>query len=265
MKYKLGVMLAAVLTMSLPAQAEETAEEYGWRAKLNKASLELTSTEVKNAGEYRNSPNSRLNSDSEDVTKGVLDFAMEYNQPEYLWTNSVFAEYGKTKLKPVDGPDVISENSDKILLSTDYARKVWRYWDADVGPFVNLAYQTEFEPNDNAPRTKIIRGMAGIKMFEGPYTKYGAEIGLKAEYPLREGVKFDVDTYLREYIDYSRYQATDFKYEFDFTGRMMVDVYKNFAFGPYIEYFRAKDRGSDKYGSSTIIGVAVDYSGMWNL
>lgn len=285
MKYKLGVMLAVALTMSLPAQAEETAEEYGWRAKLNKASLELTSTEVKNAGEYRNSPNSRLNSDSEDVTKGVLDFAMEYNQPEYLWTNSVFAEYGKTKLKPVDGPDVISENSDKILLSTDYARKVWRYWDADVGPFVNLAYQTEFEPNDNAPRTKIIRGMAGIKMFEGPYikslyaagfgeydftysdevTKYGAEIGLKAEYPLREGVKFDVDTYLREYIDYSRYQATDFKYEFDFTGRMMVDVYKNFAFGPYIEYFRAKDRGSDKYGSSTIIGVAVDYSGMWNL
>ena len=285
MKYKLGLMLAAVLTMSLPAQAEETAEEYGWRAKLNKASLELTSTEVKNAREYRNSPNSRLNSDSEDVTKGVLDFAMEYNQPEYLWTNSVFAEYGKTKLKPVDGPDVISENSDKILLSTDYARKVWRYWDADVGPFVNLAYQTEFEPNDNAPRTKIIRGMAGIKMFEGPYikslyaagfgeydftysdevTKYGAEIGLKAEYPLREGVKFDVDTYLREYIDYSRYQATDFKYEVDFTGRMMVDVYKNFAFGPYIEYFRAKDRGSDKYGSSTIIGVAVDYSGMWNL
>ena len=252
MKYKLGVMLAAVLTMSLPAQAEETAEEYGWRAKLNKASLELTSTEVKNAGEYRNSPNSRLNSDSEDVTKGVLDFAMEYNQPEYLWTNSVFAEYGKTKLKPVDGPDVISENSDKILLSTDYARKVWRYWEADVGPFVNLAYQT-----------------AGFGEYDFTYsdevTKYGAEIGLKAEYPLREGVKFDVDTYLREYIDYSRYQATDFKYEFDFTGRMMVDIYKNFAFGPYIEYFRAKDRGSDKYGSSTIIGVAVDYSDMWKL
>jgi hypothetical protein len=219
------------------------------------------------------------------VTKGVLDYALEYNQANYLWTNAVFAEYGKTKLKPVTGPDVTSETSDKILLSTDYARKVWRYEDADIGPFVNLAYQTEFEKNDHAPKTQIARGMAGIKMFEGKYikslyaagfgeydftysdavTKYGAEIGLKAAYPLREGVKFDVDTYFREYIDYSRYQATDFKYEFDFTGRMMVDVYKDFAFGPYIEYFRAKDRGSKDYGSSTIIGVAVNYSNMWKL
>ena len=268
---------------SVEAQEEES--QYGWRAKLNKASLAVTSTHVDNAKEYRNSPNSKLSGDSETVTKGVFDFALEYDQPDYLWTNSLFAEYGKTKLKPVDGPDVTSENSDKILLSTDYARKVWKYGDADVGPFVNLAYQTEFEPNDGAPRTKIIRGMGGIKMFEGKYikslygaalgeydftysdevSKYGYEIGLKAEYPLREGVKFDIDTYYRDYIDYSRYQATDFEYEFSATGRMMVSLYKDFAFGPYIEYFQAKDRGSRKEGSSTIIGVAVDYSGAWKL
>ena len=45
----------------------------------------------------------------------------------------------------------------------------------------------------------------------------------------------------------------------------MVDVYDNFAFGPYIQYFQAKDRGSKKEGSSTIIGVVIDYSDLWNL
>lgn len=266
------------------ASADENGNLYGWRANLNKASLEVSSTEVKNAKEYKDSPNSKLSSDSETVTKGVLDFYLDYNQEKYLWSNNLFAEYGKTKIKPVEGPDVTSENADKILLSTDYARKVWRYWDADVGPFVKAQYQTEFEKNEGAPRTKIARGLTGIKMFEGKYikdmyvaafgeydftyskdvSKYGYELGLRAEYPLREGVKFDVDTYFRDYIEYSTYNPKDFKYEFNFTGRMMVDVYKNFAFGPYVQYFRAADRGSRKYGSSTVIGVAVDYSGLWN-
>lgn len=289
MKNKLWILLLPALLIANNAVAEDEfygeTEEYGWRANLKRISLELSSTEVKNAKEYKDSPNSNLSADSETVTKGALDFSLDYNQPKYLWSNSLFAEYGKTKIKPVDGPDVTSENSDKILLSTDYSRKVWRMWNADVGPFVRAEYQTEFEPNEDAPRTKIARGLAGMKMFEGEYikelyvagmgeydftyskeiSKYGYEIGLKAEYPLREGVKFDLDTYFRDYLGYSSYQATDFEYEFNATGRMMVNIYKNLSFGPYVQYFRAIDRGSKKYGSSTIIGVAVDYSGLWNL
>jgi len=265
--------------------ADENANEYGWRANLNKASLEVSSTKVKNAREYKDSPNSKLSSDSETVTKGVLDFYLDYNQEKYLWSNNLFAEYGKTKIKPVDGPDVTSENADKILLSTDYARKIWRYLDADVGPFIKGEYQTEFDKNEDAPRTRIARGLTGVKMFEGQYikdmyaaafgeydftyskdvSKYGYELGLRAEYPFREGVKFDVDTYFRDYLGYSSYNAKDFKYEWNLTARMMVDIYKNFSFGPYVQYLQAKDRGSHKYGSSTIIGVAVDYSGLWDL
>lgn len=290
MKNKLWLLMVPALVFANAAAAEDdfyddNGSEYGWRANLKKASLEVSSTDVKNAKEYKNSPDSRLSSDSETVTKGVFDFSLDYNQADYLWSNSLFAEYGKTKIKPVDGPDVTSENSDKILLSTDYSRKVWRFWDADVGPFARAEYQTEFEKNDDAPLTKIARGLAGMKMFEGQYikefyvagvgeydftysdhvSKYGYQIGLKAEYPFREGVKFDVDTYFRDFVGYSRYNAKDFEYEFNFTGRMLVNIYNNLAFGPYVQYLRAQDRGSKKYGSSTIIGVAVDYSGLWNL
>ena len=284
-KYLYLLALPIFVYGNLAHAEDENAETYGWRANLNKASLEISSTTVKNAKEYKDSPNSKLSSDSETVTKGVLDFYLDYNQEKYLWSNNLFAEYGKTKIKPVEGPDVTTENADKILLSTDYARKVWRYWEADVGPFVRAEYQTEFEKNDDAPRTKIARGLTGIKMFEGKYikdmyaaafgeydftyrknvSKYGYEIGLRAEYPFREGVKFDVDTYFRDYLGYSSYNAKDFKYELNATARMMVDIYKNFSFGPYVQYLQAKDRGSKKYGSSTIIGVAVDYSGLWNL
>ena len=195
-------------------------------------------------------------------------------------------EYGKTKVRPHGSPNIENETADKILLSTDYARKTWRYWDADVGPFVNLAYQTEFDPNEDAPRTKIARGTTGIKMFDGPIiknmyaalvgeydftykhdktTKLAYEVGLKATYPLREGINFNLDTYFRDYFDYNKYNPRDFDYEWNTKADMMVDIYNGLAIGPYIQYFRAKDRGSRKYGSSTIIGVEGTFGGAWGL
>ena len=195
-------------------------------------------------------------------------------------------EYGKTKVRPHNEPNIENETADKILLSSDYARKSWRLWDADVGPFANLAYQTEFDPNEDAPRTKILRGTTGVKMFDGPViknmyaalvgeydftykhdktTKLAYEVGLEASYPLREGINFNFNTYFRDYFEYSNYNPHDFDYEWNTKADMMVDVYNGLAIGPYIQYFRAKDRGSRKYGSSTIIGVEGSFGGAWGL
>lgn len=282
------LLLMAVLPMvsASNAYAEEEANNYGWSAVLSKAGLELSSTEIKNSQEYKDSPNSELSGDSETVTKGIFDFSLINQQEKYKWDNNLFMEYGKTKLRPKDGPNVENETADKILLSTDYARKVWRYWDADVGPFANFAYQTEFEPNDDAPRTKIFRGMTGIKMFDGPIiknmyaavvgeydftysddktSKFAYELGLETAYPLREGVTFNFNSYFRDYVAYSSYNARDFEYELSVKADMMVDVYKGLAIGPYVQYFRATDRGSSKYGSSTIVGVEASFGGSWGL
>lgn len=285
-KLSLLLMPAVIFAATAHAEDADNAEKYGWSAVLKKAAVEVSSTEVKNSKEYKDSPNAELSGDSETVTKGIFDFSLINQQEKYKWDNNLFMEYGKTKLKPYEGPDVTNETADKILLSTDYARKVWRYWEADVGPYVNLAYQTEFEPNDDAPRTKIARGTTGIKMFDGQYiknlyvagvgeydftyshdktTKFAYEIGLLAEYPLREGVKFNLDTYFRDYVVYSSYNPHDFEYEYSAKADMMVDIYKGLALGPYVQYFRAQDRGSKKYGSSTIIGVEASFGGSWGL
>lgn len=290
---KFSLLIMPVLVVSSLAQAAETeapegagSETMGWTANLKKAAFQVTSTQVNNAEEYRNSPNSELSGDSETVVKGVFDFSLTQEKENYKWENSLFAEYGKTKLKPVDGPDVTNETADKILLTTDYSRKMWQYWDAYVGPFANIGYQTEFKPNDGAPRTKIFRGMTGLKMFDGKYIKnlYGAlvgeydftyssdkttkaayEIGMEAEYPLREGVVFHADTYWRDYFAYSAYNPTDFEYELSAKANMMVDIYEGLQIGPFIQYFRAEDRGSSKAGASTIIGIEGSYGGSWGL
>lgn len=287
------VLLLAALTVLLPAgafaQEAETAsaevDEIHWRANLKRVALELSNTSVSNAREYTDSPNAQLSADSESMIKGVFDGAIERETANSLWSNSLFMEYGETKVKPVDDKTTTTENADKILLKTDYTEKMWKYMEADVGPFASLGYQTEFTANDDAPRTKTFRGMQGIKLFNGKFIKelYGAaveewdltysddikklayEIGLKAEYPLREGVKFQLESYFRDYVHFSRYEATDFDYEFNVTGRMDVKMTNTVSLAPYLTYFEAKARGADKKGSNFLVGLSLAYSELFDL
>ena len=95
--------------------------------------------------------------------------------------------------------------------------------------------------------------------------KTAYEVGLKAEYPLREGVKFQLDTYFRDYVYFSRYEGTDFDYEYNITGRMDVAMVHNVSLAPYITYFEAKARNADKKGSNFLVGISLAYANLFNL
>lgn len=181
-KYKL-MAAAAVLCMAAgaDARAEEKSGKSDLRANFRRVALEMSSTEVKNADLYVDSPNSQLSADSKTMIKGVFDFVLEYEQPNWQWNNSLFMEYGRTKLKPVGEEDTTNEDADKILLTSDYNCKLWKleFQNADAGPFASVAYQTEFTRNNDAPRMKVVRGKTGLKLFNGEYIKelYAAAVG----------------------------------------------------------------------------------------
>lgn len=258
------------------------------RANFRRVALEMSSTEVKNADLYVDSPNSQLSADSKTMIKGVFDFVLEYEQPNWQWNNSLFMEYGRTKLKPVGEEDTTNEDADKILLTSDYNCKLWKleFQNADAGPFASVAYQTEFTRNNDAPRMKVVRGKTGLKLFNGEYIKelYAAavgeydftysgdevrkgayEIGIRAERPISDQVKFQLEGYFRNYVSYSKYVATDLKYELSVTGRMDVKIYQKFSLAPYVSYFQGKARGVDKEGSNFLIGLSFAYSDLFNL
>ncbi len=279
-----GVLVSmAAAAQEAPAEAKE--DTASWAFNVRRIGLELSKTDVKNGKEYANSPVSALNADSQTVIKGVWDTVLGYNDAHSRWNNSLFMEYGKTKQEDIDGVETKNETADTILLSTDYARKVWRAWSADVGPFVNLAYQTEFTKNNDAPRTKTVRGMAGLKLFEGKVvkdlyiagvgeydmtysehvSKSAGEIGWRLEYPFKEDVSFKTDGYFRRYFSYSKYIGTDLEYDLNLTARMDVNLTKTLSFGPYVSYRRAQDRENSVAGSNFMIGLSFSYIDLFNL
>ncbi len=242
--------------------------------------LEWSQTDVKNADVYEDSPVSALKADSQTFIKAVFDTALEYSKNRFQWDNSLFMEYGETKLKPVDEPETVSENADDILLSSNLSYACWEFSGFKFGPTVRAAYDTEFKAADGTPRQNILRTNAGISLFDneivkslyltGVYeydftyageqtSKLAAEIGWRLEYKIRDGVKLSSNGYYREYLSYSEFVPTDLERDLSAVLRLDTNLWGDLTMGPYVQYRRARARGVDVYGSNFIMGISFNY------
>lgn len=256
----------------------------GWQVELKKLAFDVTSTEVKYAEEYQDFSNARLTSDSQSAVRGLFDMISDYHAKHYLWTNELLMDYGRTKVRPVDGEKITNENADNILFTTGYTQRLWKVdgilGGFEVGPFFNLGYETEFTKPDNSPRKKILRGTGGIKLFEGKYlknlfaavvgerdytydpaaTKLAWEAGFKVEQPIREGVTAKYSALYRKYLSTSENRATDLSYEFEADARLDVQLYKNLYLAPFVSYYTAKGKYVSKRGENVYVGVSLSFS-----
>ncbi len=279
---KLSVFSLAVLLSGVAYGADSS--DVNNAATLNLAvrriGLEWSKTTVRHAAEYQESPVSALKADSQDFIKGVFDTALEYNKNRFQWDNSLFMEYGETKLKPYDEPMTVSENADDILFSSNLSYACWEFSGFKFGPTVRGAYDTEFKTADDTPRQNILRANAGLSLFDnsvikslyltGVYeydftyageqiSKMAAEVGWRMEYQVRDGVKLSTNGYYREYLSYSDFVATDLERDLSAVVRMDTNLWGDLTMGPYVQYRRARARGADVYGSNFIMGVSFNY------
>ena len=263
------------------AMADDTAFDTGSLVlSVRRIGLELSQTTVRHAVEYKESPISALNADSQDFIKGVFDTALEYKKNRFQWDNALFMEYGETKLKPAEGEATSSENADDILLSSNLEYACWEFDGFKLGPMVRAAYDTEFIASGDAPRQNVVRGNAGLSLFDnkvikslyltGVYeydftyanektSKLAAEIGWRMEYQIREGVKFSSNGYYREYLSYSQYVPMDLERDLSAVVRLDTNLWGDMTMGPYVQYRRARARGADVYGSNFIMGISFNY------
>lgn len=260
----------------------------GWQVELKKIAFDFTSTEVKNAKEYNGFSDARLSADSQTAVRGALDFISDYHAEHYLWTNELTADYGRTKIRPVEGQTLTNENADKILLTTGYTQRLWKVQDVlggfEAGPFFNLGYETEFTKPDNSPRKKILRGTAGVKLFEGTYikslfaavvgerdftynpgaSKLAWEAGFKIEQPVREGVTAKYSVLFRDYLSSSEKRDTDLDYEVSADARLEVSLYKNLYLAPFVSYYTAQAKYFGPRGENVYIGVSLSFSHLFS-
>ena len=286
MNKKFLLVLLSVL-MPAMAMADDEKSVFGisdnvdmLKLSVRRIGLDWSKTQVRNAAEYQNSPVAALNATSQDFIKGVFDTILEFTRNKFKWDNSLVMEYGRTTLRPYNGPETTDENADKILYSSDLSYACWDFSGLKFGPTVRAAYETQFVDSDDSPRQNIVRSSAGISLFDhniikslyltgiheydftyagSQNSKLGAEFGWRLEYPVREGVKFSSDGYYREYFSYSEYVGTDLERDFSAVVRLDTNLWGDFTMGPYAQYRLARARDTDKYGSNLIFGISFNY------
>lgn len=276
-------LMLFVLCAFAPAYAQD-GKKIGWELNLKKASLDATSTDVKNAAKYKDFPEAKLTADSETMLKGRLDLDGNYFGNNYVWGNNVLLEYGKTTLKPYDGVRTTNENSDNIQFTTSYTQRLWHVQNAlggfEAGPYGSLAYQTEFNSVEGSPLKKVLRGALGAKVFEGKYikslyaagfaerdftydpaaSKFGWEAGFEINQPVREGVKAVYSGLFRNYLYESRKQSTDLDYELELDARLEVQLFSHCSLAPFVKYYTAQARAFGTRGQNLQLGISFAFS-----
>jgi hypothetical protein len=255
-----------------------------WRFNLRNLSLQFTNTDVKNSDKYSGYSNSRLNSDSQTLIQGNLNFAAEYYKDRIRWDNILQLEYGRVTIRPQSGAKYTNESVDSIILSTEYTYKSMDIKNFAggflLGPFLSLSYQTEFTEPDDTPRYQILRGKGGIRLFEGKYlkdvylvlvpeldftyadasTKYAWEFGFKVEQPVNDKAKTIYRAMLRNFFVSQNAKENDYAYELELDARLQMEVLRKFSVAPFVNYYQAKGKSTDSVGSNLYIGVSLSYS-----
>ncbi len=277
-------LIICMATLCLTGVAFAQEGKHGWQVELKKLAFDLTNTEVKHAQDYQGFSDARLTSDSQTSVRGAWDSIADYHTTHFVWNNELWMDYGRTKIRPVEGDTITNENADRILAQTGYTQRLWKVNDFlggfEAGPFATVGYQTEFTKPHHANRTRVWRGTAGAKLFDGKYLKklYVALVGerdltynphanklaweaaLELEAPVREGVKFKTGALFRDYLNESHRQPNDLDWEFVADARLDVEVYKNLFVAPFISYYTAQGKYVAPRGENVYVGVSVSFS-----
>lgn len=270
----------------IPAEVtENVAKASSLTANIKRVALEYLEHSVSNKSDP-NYPDT-YNANEERSIGGVFDGNLTYETSNHVWINGLFMNYSKSKTTE-DGITTENEKDDEILLFTDYTHKVWQLEQGFVGPFAYLGYETEFtdfDLGDKSYRTSILRGKAGLKLYDGKYFKQlyvavveeddmtykednmktGGEIGYEFNYPINETTAFISEGFYRHFFEYSENNATDFKYKLELNNRIETKLTGDLYLAPFYNYELAETRGAHRSRAQSTMGLSLTYNKSFDL
>ena len=274
---------AATIVSFVQTKTDINVEKRGLEIDLNRIAVNFTQSSLSNQNLYTAFSDSNLRGNSQLSTQFFLTLNVNYYANRFVIFNSLISEYGFTQIRQNDSSFVTNKNLDKILFSTDYTQRVWDFdfgfESFELGPYIKLSYQTEFQPTINIGRRHIINYLGGVKLFDGKYIKSlyldlfaehdlnratqfsggGYEFGFSAEYKLNSGVKFLYSMNFKQYFFNSSESKIKPSYQFLIEARMEANLFKSFSMSPNLRYYVLKAENIDIAASNFLVGVSINF------
>ncbi|HAN05382.1 MAG TPA: hypothetical protein DCQ25_09100 [Elusimicrobia bacterium] len=261
-----------------------------WRLNLRNLSAQMVDTGVRAPGGYDQVNESRISAADQTQMQGSARLFSEFYSESFRLDVGVSADYGKTVLRPKDQPRLTTESVDQLIYSGELVYR-WRKFDGRLGklvagPYASAAYDTEFARSGDLPLRKVLRGGAGLKLFEGAAlqelyaglsteqvytylparTKHALETGFRLEMPLPgTALRLSADGNYRLFAR-SRYDtAADLKERLELNLRLSTRLYGDVMISPFLNFFLASGKKLPGSATNLTTGFALEYSRLFKL
>jgi len=264
--------------------ADRTVRKTVWRINLRQLSFSFSQTNVAHTGAYSSFSDARVRADSQMNVTGAMRLYAESYTDDFRNDAGIIADYGKLRVTPSSGNDVESETADRLQFVDDYMYR-WRKLGGalkgvTMGPFMGLAYDTEFSAQAGTPFRKIVRVKGGWKLFDGPWlrslyaalvhendftyspdsTNYAWETGFEVLVPLKGNTNFSGLGMYRNFFSGGNPRATDYQYELELAGRVNAEFIGSLKVGPFVQYYKAKGKLVSAPADNFQFGIGLNYA-----
>ncbi|HBA60570.1 MAG TPA: hypothetical protein DCZ92_07085 [Elusimicrobia bacterium] len=261
-----------------------------WRINLRSLALQMVNTGVTGGPGFASVNESRLSAVDQTRIQGSGRLVSEYYSGKFRFDSGVSADYGKVVLRPSGQPRVTAESVDQLVGEGEVRYRLRSYngglGPIVLGPFAAAAYDTEFSRAPALPLRRILRGKAGLKLFEGTNlqelyagltteqiytysparTQYAAETGFRLNWPIPgTALTLNADGNYRNFARSRFDTAYDLKDRLELNLKVSTRLYGDIKINPFVSYLLASGKKLDGYASNLTTGFSLEYSRLFKL
>lgn len=259
-----------------------------WTHSLDNLSLEYSQLTTTDASAFAAVQDSRLKSVDQRYFAANVNYKASYNKYPFVNELGLSARYSKLELFPSGSPSVINILDDQLRVFGNISAPIYsieknQWLGREYGPFLEVAYFTEFEADSTASLERRVEGLAGLKFFKGDFIRTASAALTTNNYLTdtdnRNVLGFNVKAEATRNVFSEKIQyklGTEYTYFFnddspsaDLRSRFLLDqslnmnVVTKVTFGPYLRYFSLTRRSVDEAVNQTIIGINLTYTDFW--
>lgn len=259
-----------------------------WRLNFRDVGLNLRQTKVVRSNDFDPVPNSRVQGFNELLVGGVFKADAEFLKSDFKWTNTVEAEYAKSRIEPRTAPPTTNLAANRLMLLTLGTRRaggIRQEWLArSWGPSLGLQYDGEFESAPGLKRKQVYSLFPGVEFFDGTFVRSLELSGILKRDLGREPPNTQSGLRLRSVFSreigpskallqgelWNNYfflthqdTAGDLRLEGDFNVKLRIPVRKYLSVAPFLDFYWFQLKTRTSRGYSMMMGVSIGFSRLW--
>ncbi len=259
-----------------------------WRLNFRDVGLNLRQTKVVRSNDFDPVPNSRIQGFNELLIGGVFKADAEYLKSELKWTNTIEAEYARSRIEPRNAPATTNVAANRLMLLTLGTRRaggIRQEWLArSWGPSLGFQYDGEFESAPGLKRKQVYSLFPGVEFFDGTFIRSLELAGIIKRDLGREPPNTQSGLRLRSVFSreigpakallqgelWNNYffltkqdTAGDLRLEGDFNVKLRIPVRRYLSVAPFLDFYWFQLKTRPTRGYSMTMGVSIGFSRLW--